>query len=487
MTLRALARGSLLITAANLVPRAGAFLLLPIYARFLSQADFGTVSLAGSAALLLAITYRLGLDAALLRMHHDVAAAERGALYATLVAVSLAAAAAVTIVGVVLAPALAAGDLLPIVLLAVAIGALNTFQFVPSVWFRATDQPGRYLAIAIAGFGAVVVVTVALVVVVRLGAVGSLVGQLAGAAVMAATAFGILWRQRPWRFRADLARRGLAFGLPLLPHTLAGWLLNVSDRWLLGLLLGLAAADALAAIGVYSLGYQLGYAIALAAVSFNAAWLPFLYRVGVGPAGPGILRESTTLVIAAFTGLAAAVAILAPDLVAVIAPPDWAAAADVSVVVAFASAANAAGLMLASGIYLARDTRAMPLLTLVAAGVNVALNVALIGPLGIMGAAWATLGAYLTLAVLIGLVATRRSPLRLDLPRLGAVTAAAVGLTHVSRMTGPSSEPMAAAWHVAIVLLAAGAITLLVRGPVARLRALVATSTPRPGSTEGVG
>jgi len=487
VTLRALARGSLLITAANLLPRAGALLLLPIYARFLSRADFGTVSLAGSAALLLAITYRLGLDAALLRMHHDVGHAHRRSLYATLVGVSLAAAAAVTVVAVALAPAFASDDLLPIVLLAIAIGALNTFQFVPSVWFRATDQPGRYLGLAIAAFGAVVVATVALVVVVRLGAVGSLVGQLVGATVMAGTAFAILWRQRPWRFHASLARQGLAFGLPLLPHTLAGWLLNVSDRWLLGLLLGLAATDALAAIGVYSLGYQLGYAIALAAVSFNAAWLPFLYRVGVRPEGPSVLRESTTVVIASFTALAATIAILAPDLIALIAPPEWRAAADVSVVVAFASAANAAGLMLASGIYLARDTRAMPLITLAAAGVNVALNVALIPRVGIMGAAWATLGAYVTLAILIGIVARRRSPLRLDLPRLGAVGAVAIGLTLASRMTGPSSEPMAAAWHLALAAAAAATIALLVRDPVARLRAMLAVSSPRRRPSEGVG
>ena len=68
-------------------------------------------------------------------------------------------------------------------------------------------------------------------------------------------------------------------GLPLLPHTLAGWLLNVSDRWLLGLLLGLSVTETLGAIGVYSLGYQLGYAVGLAAISFNAAWLPVLYRL----------------------------------------------------------------------------------------------------------------------------------------------------------------------------------------------------------------
>ena len=480
MTFRALARGSLLITLANLVPRAGAFLLLPIYTRFLSTADFGIVSLAGSTALLLAIAYRLGLDAALLRMHHDLGSGERRTLYATVVAVSLASAVTVTIIGALVVPALldpaAADSLTPVVLLALAIGAVNTFQYVPSVWLRATEQTGRYLLLALVAFAAVVVITVILVVIVRLGAVGSLAGQLAGAMVMAGAALAIMWRQRPWRFDGSLARRALDFGLPLLPHTLAGWLLNVSDRWLLGLLLGLAVADALAAIGVYSLGYQLGYAIGLAAISFNAAWLPFLYRVGVGPRGPVILRESTTLVVAGFAALAAALAIMAPDLVALIAPAEWSAAADVTAVVAFASAANAAGLMFASGIYLDRATRVMPLLTLVAAGLNLAVNLLLIPRIGIMGAAWSTLLAYAALATMTAIAAERRYPVRIDVVRLGAMTGIAVAATLLSRIEGAGGVLPSIVWHLALVAAATMLLVLVVRGPIRRLRGALPAS-----------
>ena len=153
-----------------------------------------------------------------------------------------------------------------------------------------------------------------------------------------------------------------------------------------------------------SLGYQLGYAVGLVAISFNAAWLPFIYRVGDGPGGSAILRESTTLAVAGFSALAAAIAILAPDLVSAIAPSEWAPAADVTAVVAFASAANAAGLMFASGIYLARATRVMPLLTMLAAGLNIGCNVLLIPRIGIMGAALATLVAYAGLAAMTAMV-----------------------------------------------------------------------------------
>lgn len=469
MTVRQLARGSILITLANIAPRAGAFLLLPVYTRFLTTADFGLVSLASSAALLLAMTCRLGLDAAALRMHHELSTVDRRAMYTTVVVMSSLAALSVAALGVVAGLAFVGRDLMAGVAtagaLALAIGALNTLQFLPSTWFRATDQTGRYLGVALAAFGAVVVVTLALVVVVPLGAVGSLTGQLAGAVVAAGAAAVILWRQRPWTLRWDLGREALAFGLPLLPHSMAGWVLNVSDRWLLGLLLGVAAVDAIGFIGVYSLGYQLGYAVGLVAISFNAAWLPFLYRLGRSERASAVLRESTTLAVAGFAALAAALAILAPELVAWLAPPAWSQAADVAAVVAMASALNAAGLMVASGIYLDRRTRLVPVLTMAAAAANVGANVILIPLLGIMGAAWATLIAYGVLLVGFGFVVLRRERARVDVLRTAAIGAVAGGVTLVSRNQDVSGLVphlmMSAVVVVTIGIIASGAVRRL--------------------------
>jgi O-antigen/teichoic acid export membrane protein len=486
--LRALARGSLLVTIANLLPRAGAFLLLPIYARFLSQADFGTVSLAGSAALLLATVYRLGLDGALLRIHFDVEGDERRSLYATVAAMSLTAATTITLLAVIMAPLLARdAESRLVILLAVGIAAANAFQYVPSVWYRAREQTDRYLALAVAAFVAVVAVTLALVVFVRLGAIGSLIGQLAGAVVIACAAGAILWGQRPWRFRGDLARRSLDFGLPLLPHTLAGWLLNVSDRWLLGLLLGLSVTETLGAIGVYSLGYQLGYAVGLAAISFNAAWLPVLYRLAETPRAKTVLREATTVVIAGFSAMAAVIAVLAPDLVALIAPSDWAAAADVAAVVALASAMHAAGLMLASGLYLVRATRPMPLITLTAAVVSVGLNALLIPRLGVMGAAWSTLAAYTVLTVLIGVMARRRFAVPLDAGRLAMIAVIAAGSAIGSELLTASVEITPVFVHVAIAVTAVAALGTVAAAPLERLRLALSGTGAQAHPGEAVG
>ncbi len=480
MTIRALARGSILITLANLIPRAGTFLLLPLYTRFLTTADFGLVSIASSGALLLALVYRLGLDAAALRMHHELTPSDRRGLYTTMIVMSAGLALAVTgvavLVGLTIIDAATRTAFGAAALLTLGIAAFNTFQYVPSTWLRATDQTGRYLGLALLAFLAVASVSVLLVVIVPLGAIGSLAGQLSGALVVAGAAAVIAWRQRPWRIRFDLAREALHFGLPLLPHSLAGWLLNVSDRLVLGLLLGLAASELLGAIGIYSLGYQLGYAVGLAAISFNAAWLPFLYRIATRPGSAPILRESTSLVVIGFTGIAALLAIFAADIVAWLAPPAWSAAADVAVVVAFASAANAAGLMYASGMYLDRRTRVMPLLTAAAAATNLATNVVLIPRIGIMGAAWATLIAYAVLAASLAVVARRRDASSLDIARSLLAIGFAVVITIVSRVD-PWLPVGVLGWHLLLAIVLVSGIGWVALQTVFRLELALRTAS----------
>jgi O-antigen/teichoic acid export membrane protein len=484
--LRSLARGSALYVAGNLVPRFGAFLLLPIVTRFLGRADFGTVSLTASLALLLSILYRLGLDGALLRFHFDVDDRVRPGLYATLAALTGATVAVgsvlLTAMGAALDPGRPGVPFVPFGLLALSIGGLMAFHYVPSVFFRAADRPGRYLLLALASFGVTAVATLVLVAGLRLGAAGALLGQLAGASVVGATAIAVLVGLRPRELRPELARRALSFGLPLLPQAMAGWLLSVSDRWLIGWLIGLSAAEALAAVGVYSLGYQLGYAVGLVAISFNAAWLPFFYRVGEGRHGPAVLRDMTTLTVAGFIALAGTMALLAPEIVGLMAPPEWSAAADVTAVVAFASVANAAGLMVSSVFTLTRRTRPLATVTLVAAGVNLSVNAALIPILGIMGAAWATLAAYIVLAGLAYVVGRRHYPILVDVPRLVTALVTGVTVVVVARQIPQTGAGPALATHVVLALVLAALIALLVRAPAARLRTLAAAPWSASGS-----
>lgn len=490
MTLRALLRGSLLYTIGNFLPRVGAFLLLPIYTASMGPEQFGTFSLMLSVSGVLGVLLRFGMDGALMRLHFDVSDQERPALYSTLAAATAVGGIVMAIgFGALTAPVFerlfAGAPFWPLGPVTLLLTFLLAFQYVPFTYLRATQRPGRFLGLTLASFGAGVVATVVLVGVLDLGAPGALLGQAAGALAVAAAAMLVLARLRPTRPRPAILRRSLAFGLPLVPHALSGWVLNLSDRLLIGLLATGGAAAAQAAVGIYAFGYLLGQVVSLVAYSFNAAWVPFFYERGEMASGPRLLREATTLSALVIAVLAVSVGLLAPELTALLGSERWGGAtgeaARVTPVVAFASAVYGLYYMVVSAVFLARRTRVLPVLTIVAGLTNVALNVALIPRLGIMGAAWATLAGYSLLAVLTIWYAGRVFPLQLDARRLAVIFALSAALLIV----GSTVSAAVAATVVGGVVHAAMAIAFAVvaagigRAPYARLRALLIGGTAR--------
>lgn len=485
MRLRALLRGSLLYTLGNFLPRIGVFLLLPAYTIAMSPSEFGVYSLMISLIGLLAIVYRLGLDGALLRFHFDVAAPRRPALYfsatATTAAVSVALSLGIAALSLPLFARIFPGVAFwPYGVLALAITATTALQYVPASLFRALERPELFLAFGVGVFGLGSAATLVFLFVFERGAGGALAGQLVGGLVVVAVTAYILLRMPRRRFDRELMGRALRFGLPLLPHGLAGWSLNFSDRWLLGLTIGLSTVATQAAVGIYSFGYVIGQAGALVAISFNAAWVPFWYARGDGERGPRLLREGTTLVMAVLAVLTVAVAAFAPELTRLLATRRWGSdalqAIDVTVIVSFASFVYGLYFMVVSTVFLRRTTAALPIITLAAGAVNVGANLLLIPRLGIAGAAWSTLGGYLALAALTWWYGARSYPISLDLPRLGLLAVGAVLAVALSRLVRPE---VAGVWvagplHVGVAIAFAVALLPLLAGPLARFRALLA-------------
>ena len=135
---------------------------------------------------------------------------------------------------------------------------------------QAQERPAAYVAATI--WAALVTTAVTVWLVVRGGgAAGYLQGALIGAALAALPYLALTVGQIRPVFRTAVLTAALAYSLPLVPHALAGWALEMSDRAILTRLIPLHD------VGVYSLGYQLGAAMGLITTAFNAAWVPFLF------------------------------------------------------------------------------------------------------------------------------------------------------------------------------------------------------------------
>ena len=200
MTLRTLVRGSAIYAGGTMLARLGGFILLPIYLQLMSRSEYGLVALMTSIVGFLGIAYKLGLDGALMRLHFDTPRKQRAGLYRSLLAVTLvfSAAASLLLAG-------AAGPFFdtiffgvpfaPYGVLALAIAFVGSGDYVPSILYRSTQQPGRFLAFQLGSFAITSALSLGLVA-SGLGAAGALLGQLIGGGVMLVVAVVIAARLR---------------------------------------------------------------------------------------------------------------------------------------------------------------------------------------------------------------------------------------------------------------------------------------------------
>jgi O-antigen/teichoic acid export membrane protein len=216
------------------------------------------------------------------------------------------------------------------------------------------------------------------------------------------------------------------------------------------------------------------------AMSFNAAWVPVWYARGDADHGPALLREMTTLVMAGLAVLAVGVSVIAPELTRLLGTRRWGAEAEVAAtvipVVAAASLVYGLYFMLVSTVFLRRRTAGLPLLTLAAGAANVVANIVLIPSIGIMGAAWSTLIGYGVLTALTWWYAARSFPISVDLLRLLFIAAAGVvAVAAAQALTGPRAGLTASGTlHLAVAAVYTLLLVPVVRGPVGRLRDLLA-------------
>jgi O-antigen/teichoic acid export membrane protein len=363
---------------------------------------------------------------------------------------------------------LGGGGSWPLIALIGLINLVDTVNLLPLSFLRAERRPAPYVVMAFvrAVLGSALIVV--LVVVCDLGVAGVLLGSLTAAAATGIIGLLLLQRNRRLSPRLDrsLAFHMLGFALPLVPASVAGWTLNLSDRYVI------AAIDGRTAVGVYSAGYTVGLAInALAIAPFTLAWGAAYWEIArAGDARPVIARTLTgfiTLAVFAAVGLSA----LSTDLFRWFLTPEFEAGRFVTPFSAFGYVLFGAYTIGTTGLNLQSQTRRLPLILGGVAAANVAANTLLVPPLGYMGAAIATLLSYTALALVGGMVSQRVFQVPWELGRVAALLTLGLALSGAA-LLGPDHM----VWRLACVAAypLVGLLSgLIPRSTIASLRALL--------------
>jgi O-antigen/teichoic acid export membrane protein len=275
-----LARGSLIYVFANFGIKALNFFLFPLYTRFLSPADYGIVSVAETVAAVLMAVLGLGLDAGVCRLYFQyVGDPEQLEYYISSLLLFAVMSAALALSLVLLlgqrlltwaAPHFSV-PFYPYIAMAITTGALLQIVQYRLSLYQVQKRASTYGLFAIGVFLTTAVAVIAMVVFVRWGAFGMLLGKLFAAALATMSAVYLLrtWLGAPFKWK--FVRETLPFSLPLVPHQLMALCLVAADRLIL------AHYRSLQEVGLYSLAYTLGMAMFLVALSIGQAWQPIYF------------------------------------------------------------------------------------------------------------------------------------------------------------------------------------------------------------------
>jgi len=492
--LRRLATTGAAYTAASILSKLIAVALLPLYTRYLTPADYGAAEVMFAAVVSASIVIRFGTVEALLRFYYkdgEDPARVVSTSFAVLFWLSTAAALIALPFAGPISEALLdrpAPDLARIAIGGLWVATLHEYLL---TLFRLEERARAFFTVTIANVLAAIALTVVLVVGEGEGARGLLLGSYLSGAVFVLGLIVVHRRRLSLWIDAALLRRMTRFGLPTMPAELSLYLLNFVDRIVIVRTVGLAEA------GLYSLAVKFAQAVNVLVRGFQLAWPPLAYSIRDDGEARRVYAAVVTWFVAGCAFVVTGMWLFSRWIVRALAAPQFFDSYEAIGLIATGVTLYALYMVLV--VILGRTGRTefnFPA-TIAALIANVGLNLALVPPLGIVGAGLALVASYVVVVGLMYVLTQRLFPVPYQWARLGRVllvSAALVGigelLLPIEGFTGLAAR--AALWLAyPAILLVSGFFTSEERGWLARLRhpgellESLRAAQARPAAVEG--
>jgi O-antigen/teichoic acid export membrane protein len=260
--------------------RAILFLLLPVFTHVLTPDEYGQLSILLSIYAVSIIVFALGTDTAIFRnvvhLEEDREESQRyvANVWTFLIVAPLVAA---VVISAIAAPFLAGSSLfsatdfaLTMLWSALYVAACT----LPLAVLRAENRLADFVRLTLVNALITPALIVIALVVFDAGVEGWLIASILGAVLTLVVALRVLPYSRPNSLDRRLLRDVLGNSLPLMPHFLSMWSLNLADR------LVVASIVSVGAVGVYSLGANTALPVLVILVGINQALMVDYARAG---------------------------------------------------------------------------------------------------------------------------------------------------------------------------------------------------------------
>lgn len=449
--------------------RLASFVMLPVYTRVLTPEDYGILEILALSSDIISMLAGMGIGAGVTRYYYlatddrdrarvvSTAALLLGAIFAVVAAagVGLAAPLASLLLG--------SADKAPLIALAVAGLALGMLVEVPLVVLRTKQQSHAVLFAGLIRLLLAVSLNILFVVVLRMGVRGVLFSTIVAAVLVGGVLTVRLFREHGIELSGATARQLVRYGAPLVVWNLSSFVLHFSDRYFLRI------STSLDVVGLYSLGYKLAMLVSLFVMTpFSDIWFPKAMEIvrKEGEAGKPILRNILSFYNLVLVTMALGVALFTADVVHVFIGPGFQGASEPVAVLALAMVFFGYRPISQVGAMISEKTGAVAAASATAAAAVLLLNALLVPRFGMMGAAYATLGAFVIEFAVMRTLSERYFPLAFSFGAQFAPLALALVVWLAVTLTLPASVSLIVSVLAKTVAMLVFAGALLVTGVV---------------------
>jgi O-antigen/teichoic acid export membrane protein len=217
---------------------------------------------------------------------------------------------------------------------------------------------------------------------------GRVYGQIVSELLISIVALFILTNRKyiKMKLKYEYIVDSLKYGLPLIPHVLSTSIISMTDR------LFISQAEGLAVTGIYTVGYQIGSVMNLITMSFNNAFVPWLFQKLKDDNYDAKKRivKFTYYYFFLLIGAAIFLGVAAPSVLNFIVSDSYSGSSIYVIWIALGYAFNGMYLMVVNYIFYAERNGLLSIVTFSTAILNVILNYFFVGWYGAIGAAQAT-------------------------------------------------------------------------------------------------
>jgi len=264
----------------KLLTKLFSFFLIPLYTAYLTPEDYGilaTVNIIGSIVLIICL---MSFDGAFARYYYDYKENENtlkkylGSLTIYILLFNLLIM-SLLIIGkkIIFIPFLPKTEvnLYSYIILQLGIVYFSFVTILLLTFYQVQEKPIKYVILSLGQFFLSIGIIIYFVVVKKMGAYGSLLGNLLSTIFFFFISMSLFWKHIRINLYFPFIKNAYRFGIPVSIHLLCSWLLGYSDRLIL------LKYVSLSELGIYYFALQIALVMYFVIESINLAWVPFFF------------------------------------------------------------------------------------------------------------------------------------------------------------------------------------------------------------------